>query len=180
MRHIKIYEEYSDDDLSDLIGDLSTVGHKHKLVQGEDFGFGPDLKGKNDGKTLLFLTSWAIEQLRKTPLIFKYEHIASKDRRTELTWFKWPEYSNAYDGKIPIPKLHKSEELTSMEYPPKMGWKGGEPIVDKDLWFVSLSANRTGRNFPLNSFDSSNMFISSKKVAPIYDIIVDKIKNVNI
>lgn len=180
MRHIKIYEEYSDEDLSDLIGDLSTVGHKHKLVQGEDFGFGPDLKGKNDGKTLLFLTSWAIEQLRKTPLIFKYEHIASKDRRTELTWFKWPEYSNAYDGKIPIPKLHKSEELTSMEYPPKMGWKGGEPIVDKDLWFVSLSTNRTGRNFPLNSFDSSNMFISSKKVAPIYDIIVDKIKNVNI
>jgi hypothetical protein len=97
-----------------------------------------------------------------------------------LTWFKWPEYNNAYDGKIPIPKLHKSEELTSMEYPPKMGWGRGEPVVDKDLWFVSLSATRTGRNFPLNSFDSSNMFISSKKVAPIYDIIVDKIKNVNI
>ena len=180
MRHIKIYEEYSDDDLSDLIGDLSTVGHKHKLVQGEDFGFGPDLKGKNDGKTLLFLTSWAIEQLRKTPLIFKYEYIASKDRRTEFSWFKWPEYNNAYDGKIPIPKLHKSEELTSIEYPPKMGWRRGEPILDKDLWFVSLSATRTGRNFPLNSFDSPNMFISSKKVAPIYDIIVDKIKNVNI
>ena len=180
MRHIKIYEEYSDDDLSDLIGDLSTVGHKHKLVQGEDFGFGPDLKGKNDGKTLLFLTSWAIDQLRKTPLIFKYEYIASKDKRTEFSWFKWPEYNNAYDGKIPIPKLHKSEELTSIEYPPKMGWRRGEPILDKDLWFVSLSATRTGRNFPLNSFDSPNMFISSKKVAPIYDIIVDKIKNVNI
>ena len=180
MRHIKIYEEYSDDDLSDLIGDLSTVGHKHKLVQGEDFGFGPDLKGKNDGKTLLFLTSWAIEQLRKTPLLFKYEYIASKDKRTEFSWFKWPEYNNAYDGKIPIPKLHKSEELTSIEYPPKMGWRRGEPILDKDLWFVSLSATRTGRNFPLNSFDSPNMFISSKKVAPIYDIIVDKIKNVNI
>ena len=182
MRHIKIYEEYSDEDLNDLIGDLSGVGHKHKLVQGEDFGFGPDLKGKNDGKTLLFLTSWAIEQLRKTPLIFKYEYIASKDRRTEFSWFKWPEYNNAYDGKIPIPKLHKSEELTSIEYPPKMGFRAGgrESIVGKDLWFVSLSATRTGRNFPLNSFDSSNMFISSKKVAPIYDIVVDKIKNVNI
>ena len=182
MRHIKIYEEYSDDDISDLIGDLSTVGHKHKLVQGEDFGFGPDLKGENDGKTLLFLTSWAIEQLRKTPLIFKYEYIASKDRRTEFSWFKWPEYSNAYDGRIPIPKLEKSEELKSIEYPPKMGFRAGgrESIVGKDLWFVSLSATRTGRNFPLNSFDSSNMFISSKKVAPIYDIIVDKIKNVNI
>jgi hypothetical protein len=182
MKHIKLYEDYSDDELSDLIGDLRGVGHKHKLVQGEDFGFGPDLKGKNDGKTLLFLTSWAIEQLRKTPLIFKYEYIASKDRRTEFSWFKWPEYNNAYDGKIPIPKLHKSEELTSIEYPPKMGFRAGgrESIVGKDLWFVSLSATRTGRNFPLNSFDSSNMFISSKKVAPIYDIVVDKIKNVDI
>ena len=179
MRHVKIYEEYSDDDLSDLIGDLSTVGHKHKLVQGEDFGFGPDLKGENDGKTLLFLTSWAIEQLRKTPLIYKYEYIASKDRRTELSWFRWPEYGNAYDGRIPIPKLEKSEELKSIEYPPTKGFTAGSAPV-KDMWFVSLSSTRSGRSFPLETFDAKNMFISSKKVAPIYDIIVDKIKNVNI
>ena len=179
MRHIKIYEEYSDEDLNDLIDDLSTVGHKHKLVQGEDFGFGPDLKGENDGKTLLFLTSWAIEQLRKTPMIYKYEYIASKDRRTELSWFRWPEYGNAYDGRIPIPKLEKSEELKSIEYPPKKGFTAGSAPV-KGMWFVSLSSTRSGRSFPLETFDAKNMFISSKKVAPIYDIIVDKIKNVNI
>jgi len=177
MRHIKIYEEYSDDDLNDLIGDLSGVGHKHRLVQGEDFGFGPDLKGKNDGKTLLFLTSWAIEQLAKTDIVYKSD-------KTELMWPKWPEYKGAYNGGIPIPKLRRAEDLTSLEYPPKTGFfvrQGNrESIVDKNLWFVSLSSTRTGRNFPLNSFDSSNMFISSKKVAPIYDIIVDKIKNVNI
>ena len=182
MRHVKIYEEYSDDDLSDLIGDLSTIGHKHKLVQGEDFGFGPDLKGENDGKNLLFLTPWAIEQLRKTPLIYKYEYIASKDRRTELSWFRWPEYGNAYDGRIPIPKLEKSEELKSIEYPPTKGSRsfesGSAPV--KGMWFVSLSSTRSGRSFPLETFDAKNMFISSKKVAPIYDIIVDKIKNVNI
>ena len=175
MRHIKIYEEYSDDELKDLIGDLSGVGHKHRLVQGEDFGFGPDLKGKNDGKTLLFLTSWAIDQLSKTNLVYKSD-------RTELMWPKWPEYKDAYNGGIPIPKLRKAEDLTSLEYPPKMGFFAGrrDSIVDEDLWFVSLSSTRTGRNFPLSSFDSPNMFISSKKVAPIYDIIVDKIKNVNI
>lgn len=175
MRHIKIYEEYSDDEIKDLIGNLSGVGHKHRLVQGEDFGFGPDLKGKNDGKTLLFLTSWAVDQLSKTNLVYKSD-------RTELMWPKWPEYKDAYNGGIPIPKLRKSEDLTSLEYPPKMGFFVGnrESIVDKDLYFVSLSSTRTGRNFPLSPFDSSNMFISSKKVAPIYDIIVDKLKNVNI
>ena len=175
MRHIKIYEEYSDDELKDLIGDLSGVGHKHRLIQGEDFGFGPDLKGKNDGKTLLFLTPWAVDQLSKTNLVYKSD-------RTELMWPKWPEYKDAYNGGIPIPKLRKAEDLTSLKYPPKMGFFVGnrESIVDKDLYFVSLSSTRTGRNFPLSSFDSSNMFISSKKVAPIYDIIVDKIKNVNI
>ena len=175
MKHLKIYEEYSEDDLKDLTGDLETVGHKHRLVQGEDFGFGPDLKGKNDGKTLLFLTSWAVDQLSKTNLVYKSD-------RTELMWPKWPEYKDAYNGGIPIPKLRKSEDLTSLEYPPKMGFFVGnrESIVDKDLYFVSLSSTRTGRNFPLSPFDSSNMFISSKKVAPIYDIIVDKLKNVNI
>jgi hypothetical protein len=175
MRHIKIYEEYSDDELKDLIGDLSGVGHKHRLVQGEDFGFGPDLKGENDGRTILFLTSWAADQLSKTNLVLKSD-------RTELMWPKWPEYKDSYDRGIPVPKLRKSEDLTSLDFPPKMGFFAGtrESIVGKDLWFVSLSSTRTGRNFPLNSFDSSNMFISPKKVAPVYDIIVDKLKNVNI
>jgi hypothetical protein len=176
MRHIQIYEDYTEDELSDLIGDLSGVGHKHRLVQGEDFGFGPDLKGKNDGKTLLFLTQWSLNQLAKTDLVYKSD-------KTELMWPKWPEYKGSqYDGGIPVPKLRRAEDLTSLEYPPKMGFFVGnrESIVSKDLYFVSLYSARTGRNFPLNSFDSPNMFISSKKVAPIYDIIVDKIKNVNI
>lgn len=174
MKHLKIYEEYSDDDLKDLIGDLETVGHKHRLVQGEDFGFGPDLKGKNDGKTLLFLTSWAVDQLEKTDLV----------DNQQLEWPKWPEYKGTHYeniGKIPIPQLRRSRDLDSL-YPPKTGFFSGErkSIVNEDLWFVSLSATREGRNFPLNPFDSSNMFISPKKVAPTYDIIVDKIKNVNI
>ena len=174
MRHIKIYEEYSDDDLKDLIGDLETVGHKHRLVQGEDFGFGPDLKGKNDGKTILFLTSWAVDQIGKTDLV----------DNQQLEWPKWPEYRGTHYeniGKIPIPQLRRSRDLDSL-YPPKTGFFSGErkSIVNEDLWFVSLTVTSTGRNFPLSPFDSSKMFISPKKVAPAYDIIVDKIKNVNI
>lgn len=175
MKHLKIYEDYSDDEIKNLIGDLSGVGHKHRLVQGEDFGFGPGLKGQNDGKTLLFLTPWAVDQLAKTDLVYKQD-------KTELSWPSWSEYKDAYDGGIPIPKIYKAEDLTSLEYPPKMGFFVGtrKSIVDKDLYFISLSSTRTGRNFPLNSFDSSNMFISSKKVVPAYDMIVDKLKSVNI
>jgi uncharacterized protein YejL (UPF0352 family) len=33
MRHIKIYEEYSDDELKDLLGDLESVGHKHRILK---------------------------------------------------------------------------------------------------------------------------------------------------
>ena len=36
MRHIKIYEDYSDDDLKDLMGDLESIGHKPKLEFGKD------------------------------------------------------------------------------------------------------------------------------------------------
>ena len=36
MKHIKIYEDYTDDELSDLIGDLRGVGH-HKVDFDVDF-----------------------------------------------------------------------------------------------------------------------------------------------
>jgi hypothetical protein len=42
MRHIKIFEEYSDEELNSLRDDLHDIGHKTKFVQGEDFGIGPN------------------------------------------------------------------------------------------------------------------------------------------
>lgn len=175
MRHIKLYEEYSDDELNDLIGDLSSVGHKHKLVQGEDFGFGPDLKGENNGKNILFLTQEAVNYIKESKLTFNHD-------KMELMWPKWSEYKDAYDEKIPIPKIRKSEDIKSIEYPPTMAGFVGNPHDRpvKGLYFISLSANRTGRNFPLNSFDAKSSFISAKKVAPAYDIMVNKLKSLNI
>ena len=43
MKHVKLYEDYSDDDLKDLMGDLETIGHKHRMMKGEDYGFDDDL-----------------------------------------------------------------------------------------------------------------------------------------
>jgi hypothetical protein len=40
MRHIKIYEDYTDEELRDLQDVLHDVGHDTRWTFGEDFGFG--------------------------------------------------------------------------------------------------------------------------------------------
>ena len=69
MKHIRIYEEYSDNDLKDLMGDLDTIGHKHQLVKGKDFGFGIDLKGKNDALNQLYFTPEAVSFLSEAGIV---------------------------------------------------------------------------------------------------------------
>ena len=67
MRHIKIYEEYSDEELNDLIGDLESVGHKHELKFGKDYGFGMKMRTdeRPTGKSTLFFTPEAVEFLKE-------------------------------------------------------------------------------------------------------------------
>jgi len=66
MRHIKIYEDYSDDDLKDLIGDLETIGHKHKLEFGKDYGLGSNMEKRDvSGKSTLWFTPEAVEFLHE-------------------------------------------------------------------------------------------------------------------
>jgi hypothetical protein len=175
MKYIKIYEEYSDDEIKDLMGDLAKVGHKHRLVQGEDFGFGPDLKGENNGKNILFLTPETIKHISKSNLTYRSDGM-------ELTWPKWPEYKNSHDEKMPVPKIFKSEDIKSIEYPPTMSGFVGNPHDRpvKGLYFVQLYSTGTGRRFPVGFFGSRSSFISAKKVAPIYDIVVNKLKSLNI
>ena len=66
MRHIKIYEDYSDDDLKDLIGDLESIGHKHKLEFGKDYGLGSNMEKRDvSGKSTLWFTPEAVEFLHE-------------------------------------------------------------------------------------------------------------------
>lgn len=65
MKYIKLYEEYSDDELKGLIGDLEGIGHQHKLIPGQDFGFGRNMQEKNDGEHILFLSQQAKDQIEK-------------------------------------------------------------------------------------------------------------------
>ena len=58
MKHIKIYEEYSDDELKDLIGDLKSVGHSRVPL---DIDFGPFLGmgGKDKEREMDIVDSWS-------------------------------------------------------------------------------------------------------------------------
>ena len=63
MRHIQLFEDYSDEELRDLQDDLHGIGHKSKFVQGEDFGFGNDLHSDNNGNIFLFVTEETLKFL---------------------------------------------------------------------------------------------------------------------
>lgn len=71
MKHIKLFEDYSDEELEGLMGDLEKIGHKHQLVKGKDFGFGQDLKGENSGVKYLYFTPEAIAFLIENGIVDK-------------------------------------------------------------------------------------------------------------
>ena len=91
MRHIKIYEDYSDDELKDLMGDLETIGHKHKLEFGKDYGLGSKMEKRDvSGKSTLWFTPEAVEFLK------------------EVGYLKDPVLNRIFDYKI------KDDSLPSM------------------------------------------------------------------
>ena len=47
MKHILLFEDYSDEELRDLQDDLHGIGHKTKFTQGEDFGLGLNFKAND-------------------------------------------------------------------------------------------------------------------------------------
>jgi hypothetical protein len=51
MKHILLFEDYSDEELRDLQDDLEKIGHKSRLTLGEDFGFGGDSPFKEVSST---------------------------------------------------------------------------------------------------------------------------------
>ena len=65
MNHIRLFEDYSDEELRDLQDDLHGIGHKTKFVQGEDFGFGRDFKSPNNGVTWLRISKEMFDHLLK-------------------------------------------------------------------------------------------------------------------
>jgi hypothetical protein len=188
MRHIKLYEDYSDEDLTDLISDLDEIGHMGPMIEGRDFGFDQDLKGVNDGKSILFISKTGLEKIRKSKLTYP------KDK-DELMWPTWDEYQMAY---LPVPRIYSGKYILSASYPQIysvfVGSSSGMGIDGLD--FIQLGDTATGRDFPANKakislstfkFDLENpkfrsainsRIISKKRVKEAYDVIVKKFKEI--
>jgi len=77
MRHIKIFEDYSPEEIESLLGDLETIGHEYRLKPGEDFGFGKDIqqqrrwfmKKPNTGYEALVIKKSVVEDMLKKGLM---------------------------------------------------------------------------------------------------------------
>lgn len=81
MKHLFLFEDYSDEEIEDLLGDLETIGHKYRLVPGEDFGFGVSrqpgssyMGEKNDGLQMLLIKKEVVEDLVKRGIMERYKN----------------------------------------------------------------------------------------------------------
>ena len=83
MRHIKIYEEYSDEDLKDLIGDLDSVGQiPFKPQLGKDYGWTSKLLGESpDPKEVygIYFTPETVNYMIEKGMA-SYEGFADKEK----------------------------------------------------------------------------------------------------
>jgi hypothetical protein len=80
MKYVRIFEDYSPEEIEDLLGDLETIGHKYRLVPGEDFGFGFDrrnngyMKRQNDGRNSLMIKKEVVEDLVERGVMERYKN----------------------------------------------------------------------------------------------------------
>jgi hypothetical protein len=154
MRHIKLFEDYSDRELEDLIGDLEGIGHKHRLVKGTDYGFGPDLDKENNGKEVMYLTPSTVKILSDEKFILgpgtfntkKWEGLWRNSWYLNKQLFAWPSLL--------------------IETPPNSQ--------------IYLLDSNNGREFPTGHIYGDSRFISAKKVKATYEAIENQIKNIQI
>ena len=83
MKHIQLFEDYSDEELRDLQDDLEGIGHDYKLLQkGRDFGYGTALHDGASQGYPLYLTKGAVKKLGDKGIIVKVnDHYLFTDNR---------------------------------------------------------------------------------------------------
>jgi hypothetical protein len=82
MKHIKLFEDYTEDELRDLQDDLHGIGHKSRFIQGEDFGFGKGFKEENSGETFPSISGEMFRKLFDKGEIIKTNSPIETERKT--------------------------------------------------------------------------------------------------
>jgi len=176
MKHIKIFEEYSEDELKDLMGDLETIGHDYRLIPGQDFGFGRMLDKKNDGTEVLFLIPKTVSLLSKKGF-FLNEKPDSQSKIKTLDTSKINTYNNYVQS-------YYREGIPSLVYitPISMNLSAWtiNKNMDPSMYYVDLkSNNKTNRRyFPSNGY-RNEAILGKEKVKKAYDYIVKELEKIN-
>jgi hypothetical protein len=108
MRHIKLFEDYSDEEIEGLLGDLETIGHKPQLYKGKDFGFKKTLDGENNGVSYLYFTPEGMAFLIENGVVGKDLEINKDymgsikgpygDKKVSGKFIPCTKYNNEFEG----------------------------------------------------------------------------------
>jgi len=179
MKHVKIYEEYSDDEIKDLLGDLETVGHKYRIIKGEDYGFNEDMKGENTGENTLYLSKFGAEILKKN----LEKDFGGKPYMTTYG-FKSEDIFHYFRG-IPGTKTASSRYPSTISahiYSIGNHWKYKNMVdsAKKDFppYFVWVSSG--SKNFPASHWGQIHKEMGKDRVKKIYNGVLqylEKIQN---
>ena len=108
MRHIKIYEEYSDEELQDLMGDLKSIGLSYAPELGVDYGYtNKFLKEapKDLGRPLNVLFTPEVVDYMVKKGIAEYSGWSSHDKKRYARFLpkgEWVVYGAPYLGNDPV------------------------------------------------------------------------------
>jgi hypothetical protein len=176
MRHIKIYEEYSDDEIKNLMGNLEKVGHKHRIVKGEDYGFNEDMKGENTGTNTLYLSQFGADVLKKNlQKDFKGNYMTTYGFKDEdiFPYFRGIPGTKTSSSRYPSP-------ISAHIYPASQHWKY-KSVVDSSKknfppHFVWVSSGP--KNFPASHWGQTHKEMGKDRVKKIYNGVLEYLKKI--
>lgn len=173
MRHIRLFEEYSDDDLKDLMGDLESIGHDYRLIPGQDFGFGKTLDKKNDGNEILFLSPKTISKLSKMGF-FLNEKPDSQTKFKNLDLSKIGSYGTYAQSwyRDGIPSYVLLKPITDLPI-----WANKN--LDPSMYYVYLKSmgKTNSRFFPTQGYRKEGI-LGKEKVKKAYELIAKEIEKI--
>jgi hypothetical protein len=175
MKHIKLFEDYSDEEIEGLLGDLESIGHDYRLIPGKDFGFGKMLDKKNDGTEVLFLSPKVVSLLSNKGF-FLNEKPDSQSKIKTLDTSKINTYNNYVQS-------YYREGIPSLVYikPISMNLSAWtiNKNMDPSMYFVYLKSwNKTNsRFFPSQGYKNEGI-LGKEKVKKSYDYIVKELEKI--
>ena len=139
MRHIKIYEEYSDEDLKDLIGDLDSVGQiPFKPQLGKDYGWTSKLLGESpDPKEVygIYFTPETVNYMIEKGMA-SYEGFADKEKSVGFKPAK--EWASSY-GSYGPGNYKMDHRLSRLIVKPNRLRKKNVPIIATGTEMAGMS-----------------------------------------